>query len=112
MPTRTTTREPRRAPAEQTEAPFKRLLVPLDGSPLAERALPFAQTLARTLGADLILVRAASPKLLQADQVEGQIKAGADAEAYFERLREAFRTDYGVEYSLPFGEPATEIANV
>ena len=33
------------------------ILVPLDGSPLAERALPYAATLARASGGRLILVR-------------------------------------------------------
>ena len=37
---------------------FKRLLVPLDGSPLAERALPVALSLARKLGSTIILFRA------------------------------------------------------
>lgn len=34
------------------------VLVPLDGSPLAERALPFAEALARPAGGRLVLVRA------------------------------------------------------
>jgi len=37
---------------------FKRILVPLDGSSLAEAILPQVQELARTLGAELFLVRA------------------------------------------------------
>jgi nucleotide-binding universal stress UspA family protein len=36
---------------------FKRILVPLDGSKLAERALPYAETLAEKFEAELILVR-------------------------------------------------------
>jgi nucleotide-binding universal stress UspA family protein len=35
-----------------------RILVPLDGSSLAEQALPCALTLARGLGAELVLLRA------------------------------------------------------
>jgi nucleotide-binding universal stress UspA family protein len=35
---------------------FKRILVPLDGSQLAEKALPYAETLARKFEAELILV--------------------------------------------------------
>jgi nucleotide-binding universal stress UspA family protein len=37
---------------------FKRLLVPLDGSPLAERALPVALSLAQKLDSTIILFRA------------------------------------------------------
>ena len=36
------------------------ILVPLDGSPLAERAVPYASRIARTTGGELLLVRAAS----------------------------------------------------
>jgi nucleotide-binding universal stress UspA family protein len=35
--------------------PYKRLLVPLDGSELAERALPYAQTIAKTMGSEITL---------------------------------------------------------
>lgn len=40
---------------------FGRILVPLDGSELAEQALPEAQTLAREKGAEILLVRAIEP---------------------------------------------------
>jgi hypothetical protein len=40
---------------------FKNILVPLDGSVLAARALPFAKRLARVGGARLIVVRAYLP---------------------------------------------------
>jgi nucleotide-binding universal stress UspA family protein len=36
---------------------FKRILVPLDGSPLAERAIPVAARIARTADATVVLVR-------------------------------------------------------
>jgi nucleotide-binding universal stress UspA family protein len=40
---------------------FKRILVPLDGSPLAEQALPLAARLARAAGGSVLLVRVVSP---------------------------------------------------
>jgi nucleotide-binding universal stress UspA family protein len=40
---------------------FRSIVVPVDGSPLAERALPYAITLARTAGARLRLVRVHEP---------------------------------------------------
>ncbi len=40
---------------------FKHILVPLDGSPLAEQAIPLAARLARTTGGSVLLVRVVSP---------------------------------------------------
>jgi nucleotide-binding universal stress UspA family protein len=40
---------------------YRRILVPLDGSPLAERAIPVAERLARSSGAALLLVRVETP---------------------------------------------------
>jgi nucleotide-binding universal stress UspA family protein len=40
---------------------FKRLIVPLDGSKLAETALPYAEELARHLGTEVILVNVRTP---------------------------------------------------
>ncbi len=36
---------------------YKRILVPLDGSPLSEAVLPHAQALAKSEGAEIILLR-------------------------------------------------------
>ena len=54
-----TTRLPRPARGEKKEASpmFRTILVPLDGSPFAEQALPWALSLARRAGARLDLVR-------------------------------------------------------
>ncbi|MBP8002808.1 MAG: universal stress protein [Chloroflexi bacterium] len=38
---------------------YKKILVPLDGSPLAEAVLPHAQALAQSEGAELVLLRVA-----------------------------------------------------
>jgi len=40
---------------------FKRLLVPLDGSKLAEIALPYAEEMARHFGSEVILVNVRTP---------------------------------------------------
>src|SRR6266516_1978732 len=42
----------------QEEAVFSTILIPLDGSPLAERALPYAERLARAGPTRLVLTRA------------------------------------------------------
>jgi nucleotide-binding universal stress UspA family protein len=69
---------------------FKTILVPLDGSPLAERALPYAEALARAGGGQLLLVRAVP--YLARPTGEGSFKtlaaarpaAAAEARAYLE----------------------------
>ena len=38
---------------------YKKILVPLDGSPLAEAVLPHAEALARSEGAEIVLLRVA-----------------------------------------------------
>ena len=47
--------KPKKAPA------IKKILVPLDGSPIAESVLPFVEDLAKTLGASLVLFHAIAP---------------------------------------------------
>jgi nucleotide-binding universal stress UspA family protein len=73
---------------------FQHILVPLDGSPLAERALPVAALIARSTGASLELVHAASievdygPYFAQAPSyVETILEMEmAGARAYLERV--------------------------
>lgn len=74
----------------------RRILVPLDGSPLAEQALPLATMLARLAGAELILVRAVdwlqetagiSPDLAGLSARELGALAIEDARAYLHALR-------------------------
>lgn len=38
---------------------YKKILVPLDGSPLAEKVLPHAEALAKSEGAEIVLLRVA-----------------------------------------------------
>ncbi len=40
---------------------YKKILVPLDGSPLAEAILPHAQALAKSEGAEIVLLRVSQP---------------------------------------------------
>ncbi|HEX2912320.1 MAG TPA: universal stress protein [Chloroflexia bacterium] len=93
-----------------------KIAVPLDGSPLAEKALPYAIRLAHLLKASLALVRVAgdsSPKSAYGEEA-------TEARLYLEQLRgELIRP--GAEVPLPttrvearvlFGKPATEIAEL
>ena len=43
---------------ERNGVPLERIILPLDGSPLAEQAVPHAETLAKALSLEIILVRA------------------------------------------------------
>ena len=76
---------------------FKHLLVPLDGSPLAEAALPAAAFLARKLDASVTLVhiieRGASPEI----HGERHLTDAAEATAYLDEVaRGAFPADLRV----------------
>jgi nucleotide-binding universal stress UspA family protein len=69
------------------------ILLPLDGSPLANQALPYAASLARQSGARIILVRAAEARtLLDVDLADAQLgvlsRAEHDLEAAAARLHE------------------------
>ncbi len=68
------------------------VLVPLDGSPLAERALPYATLLAERAGASLLLSRAV-PHSSHSSHIGGEDGESRDAEDYLrgvaERLAEA-----------------------
>jgi nucleotide-binding universal stress UspA family protein len=67
---------------------FSNILVPLDGSTLSERALPYAEFLAHTSHATLTLVRNAhSPFKLFGDAGTEERRAISQAEAYLEELR-------------------------
>ena len=72
-------------PGEATPEPaLRRLVVPLDGSPLAEIALPVAQSLARRLGLPVRLVTAVDPVSFVPSAVAPAL--AFDAEVYSETL--------------------------
>ena len=66
---------------------YRTILVPLDGSILSERALPYARSLARANGARLVLLRAVEPASISESLLpRDRDKAIADAEAYLAGL--------------------------
>jgi len=80
---------------------FGRIMVPLDGSELAERALPCAERLARLMGATLHLVRVAGPVFettnsavpeteteLERDDADFLVAEMRAAEAYLARVHD------------------------
>lgn len=88
------------------------ILVPVDGSVLAETALYRVLDLARDAGARILLVRAAEAHTLPgADPTEAQVAVVREAEEYLEALRArlAERGFTGVETSVWYGPPASVI---
>ncbi|MHB1159172.1 MAG: universal stress protein [Chloroflexota bacterium] len=67
---------------------YRRILVPLDGSPLAETAIPHAELLASATGAELDLIRVAVLRFVQLPGNEGHVVQEngdrAEAEAYLQ----------------------------
>jgi nucleotide-binding universal stress UspA family protein len=89
---------------------FRTLLVPLDGSELAERALPYATALAAAASGKLVLVRAAlapAPTTLDgAHWAEEQAQAIAESEQYLAEVATRLRTRVPVDTSVPYGRAA------
>ncbi len=91
------------------------VLVPLDGSDVAERALPYAAAVARALGAPLVLVSVRQPapaalrtrRASEADDAERQTEAAA--RAYLDEASARLGTAIAVETVVRGGEAAAEI---
>jgi nucleotide-binding universal stress UspA family protein len=71
---------------------LRRILVPLDGSDVAEQALPLAEQLAERAGAELVLARAPLARIFSSldavEASEAEDTAQAEAEAYLRSVRE------------------------
>lgn len=83
------------------------ILVPLDGSPLAERALPYAEALAHASDAPLLLAHAAPvmPRPREATE-HARVRACDEAQARLDALRDdlaarGVRADVVVELAFP-----------
>ncbi len=90
---------------------FTKLLVPLDGSELAEQALPLGEWLAHSMDAEIVLVRAAEAHSFPGvDPAEAQRDAVVEAEAYLDRIG-ARLAAMGIraEQAVPYGPAAESI---
>jgi nucleotide-binding universal stress UspA family protein len=90
----------------------KTILVPLDGSLLAEAALTPAVEFARQAGAKLVLLRAAQAHTLpMADLIEAQVLVMREAQEYLETVRARLRAAGidDVEISAWYGLPVEAI---
>jgi len=89
---------------------FNTLVVPLDGSELAERALPYAVRFAAERGGRLVLVRAALGPPPSGLDWEGQQLAVMDeATAYLSSVAEQVATRVPVTIAPLYGHPADAI---
>lgn len=90
---------------------FKRILVPLDGSPLAETALTEAVDLAKRTGASLVLVRAAEAHTLTGDPTDAQVTVVREAEEYLAAVKARIAVEglARVETSVWYGSAADAI---
>ena len=107
---------------------FNRILVPLDGSTLAERAIPHAEQFARIFGASIILLQVLEPTSYHenpkaVDPLSWQIRK-AEAELYMQGIAARTRENLGgdtqagasenksrVEYAIREGKTAENIVD-
>jgi nucleotide-binding universal stress UspA family protein len=89
------------------------ILVPLDGSVLAEAALPKALELAAASGARVLLLRAAQAQTLPGvDPTEAQVRVVSEAEAYLAEVQKRLAGGQGgvkIETSVWYGPAAHAI---
>ncbi|RMD59373.1 universal stress protein [Candidatus Parcubacteria bacterium] len=92
-------------------AMYKKILVPLDGSAVAEVALPHAIEMAKIFQAELILLRVAFVHFLPgSDPVELESAAVRESEAYLERLAQRLSAEgLKVHTVVRYGKAAEEI---
>ena len=85
---------------------FKNILIPLDGTPVAAAALPYAQAVATRTGARLILVRAAHLQRPLGNALDQQ-RVIAEAEDYLAvHGQKLAKHGFEVETGVPFGGAA------
>jgi nucleotide-binding universal stress UspA family protein len=94
---------------------FKRILVPLDGSPLAEQALPLAATLAGRLNGDIVLFSALAEDdhFGDSESAREAVAIGRAAAADYLARQKSVLTSGGidVETRLSSGRPHSQIAS-
>ncbi len=91
---------------------LRRILVPLDGSALAEQALPYAQVLAERSGAEILLVRVVPPEWPDGPaEAREHLREVHEARSYLGEIAGRIESrGVRVLRSVPPGAPATRIA--
>jgi len=90
---------------------LQRVLVPLDGSPCAEVALPFVEKLAADLKASIALLRVVYAHTFPGvDPTDAEVKVVREAEDYLRGIEEQFKTKgFQVDAHVRYGNDAEEI---
>src|SRR5512138_3637244 len=90
---------------------FLRILVPLDGSPLAEDVMPRVLALAALHRAQVLLLRVALAHTFPGtDPTESQVQAVSEATAYLDEVRQRFDGDgVAIATAVRYGHAAQEI---
>ncbi|MBI3326853.1 MAG: universal stress protein [Nitrospinae bacterium] len=90
---------------------YKRMLVPLDGSELAETVLPHVRELAKSCRAELVLLRVAFAHIFPgANPIQAQVTAVQEAETYIHGVAKTLQDmGFKVEARVRYGDPAEEI---
>jgi nucleotide-binding universal stress UspA family protein len=109
---------PASGPAPVRPVLLQRLLVPLDGSPVAESALPLAVELATATGAQLVLLRVepwrtvgSAPYGTVAEFTSIEDKAAAEATSYLEGVRARLPAGLAVQTVVLRGRPSTSLVD-
>jgi nucleotide-binding universal stress UspA family protein len=107
-------KKPCRHREQQEVSMYKSILVPLDGSKLAENILPEVEELALLLKAKLNLICVSKATVFPgADPTDAQVRVVNEAHNYLENLKKqlpAARID--IEIYTPYGNPAVKILEV
>jgi nucleotide-binding universal stress UspA family protein len=103
---------------EEEKAVYTKIIVPLDGSPLAEGMLRYARTFAKACNAPVELLHVIAPETIDvlsdpahrrfADEVEGDLKR--HGLAYLRPLAASMPVPSAVECAVRVGDPAEVIA--
>jgi nucleotide-binding universal stress UspA family protein len=95
---------------------MERLIIPLDGSELAEKILPYAISLCKTLGMELILVRAYHPRFPGSTIRMGEVTkiVHDSAENYIRAMAEKLKKEglKDVSYKVLKGLPAEQVSDL
>jgi len=99
---------------------FKKILVPLDGSPFSETSMPYVKELAKGAGSEIILLRVSEPPILPADrspaikpsweEYQSMLMAKIQQQAleYLEKIKAGFETS-AIKIQTALGKAADSI---
>jgi nucleotide-binding universal stress UspA family protein len=92
---------------------FKKILVPLDGSELAESIIPYVEDLASTHKARIVLLRVALAHTLPGqDEIKAEVEAVREAEDYLKEVEGGLKKKgFTVESHVRYGKDAEEIVD-